>query len=63
MILFAIFVAYIGLLYVLGRALGWVFKRLAIAPATEGITRVLLGVAAAVGLIFILKGAEALSLP
>jgi len=61
--LFAVFVLYIGLLYVLGQCLGLLFRRLMISPSVQAVTRVLLGVTAAVLFIFIMRGLEALSLP
>ncbi len=63
MTLFAAFVAYIGLLYLLSRGLKRLFRRAGLTPSVEAVTRVLLGLAAAVGLIFIIRGLEALSLP
>lgn len=63
MTLFAAFVAYIGLLYLLGKGLRWVFRRLGVTPSVEAVTRVLLGVASAVVFIFIMRGLETLSLP
>lgn len=53
MTLFAVFVVYFGLLYVLGKGLALVFRRLGITPSVEAVTRVLLGAAAAVVFIFI----------
>jgi hypothetical protein len=61
--LLAVFVAYIGLLYVLGKGLSLAFRRLGARPSVEAVTRVLLGVVAAVVFIFIMRGVEALSLP
>ena len=61
--LFAVFAAYIGVLFVLSRCLEWSFRLLGVTPSVEGATRVLLGVAAAVVLIFIMRGLEALSAP
>lgn len=63
MTLFAAFVAYIGLLYVLALGLRWLFRRLSVTPSVEAVTRVLLGVTAAVVFVFIMRGLEALSLP
>ena len=63
MTLLAAFVAYVGLLYVFALGLQRLFRRLGITPAVEAVTRVLLGVAAAVVFVFIMRGLEALSLP
>jgi hypothetical protein len=61
--LFAVFVVYSALLYGLARGVRWVFRRLRISPAIEAVTRILLGIAAAVVFVFIIRGLEALSLP
>ncbi len=61
--MFVAFIAYIGLLYVLSLGLKWFLSRLGIAPSAEALIRVLLGIAAAVGLAFIMRGVTALSLP
>ena len=63
MTLLAVFVAYVGLLYVLSLGLRSVFQRFSVASSTQAVTRVLLGIAAAIAFIFIMRGIEALSLP
>lgn len=63
MVLFVGFLVFMGLVYLLSRGVSWALNRLRVTPTVEAMTRVFLGLALAVALIFVMRGLQALSLP